>query len=128
MDSESVHGYFGLSYANYLVIPRTLMQSMPDEWQNRMVRCLEELNIAFRHIEQAEAYEVIPGTDGYLTELSEAELRELGYCIDWSNDVATYYDRLGNEIEHADVYHVIVPKADPVPHYNRGRTYIEPRL
>lgn len=40
---EPIHRYFGLSYASYLVVPRSLLQSMPDAWQARLVRCLEEL-------------------------------------------------------------------------------------
>lgn len=39
---ERIHGWFGLSYANYLVLPRSLLQSMPDEWQDRFVSCLDE--------------------------------------------------------------------------------------
>ncbi|WP_438028978.1 hypothetical protein [Sorangium sp. So ce233] len=38
-----IHLWFSLSYGNYLVIPRALLQSMPVEWQERMVKCLEEL-------------------------------------------------------------------------------------
>lgn len=45
--SEAVHGWFGLSYASYLVVNRSLLQSMPDEWQRRFVACLEELNAHF---------------------------------------------------------------------------------
>lgn len=41
--NEPIHSYFGLSYASYLVVPRSLLQSMPDPWQARLVRCLEEL-------------------------------------------------------------------------------------
>lgn len=41
--SDRIHEWFGLSYANYLVIQRTFLQSMPDEWQDRLVKCLEEL-------------------------------------------------------------------------------------
>lgn len=38
-----VHEWFSLSYSNYLVLPRSLMQAMPVEWQDRMVACLEEM-------------------------------------------------------------------------------------
>lgn len=38
-----VHDYFGLSYANYYVVPRSLLQSMPAEWQHRFVDCLDEM-------------------------------------------------------------------------------------
>lgn len=41
--SEAIHTYFGLSYANYLVLPRTVLQSMPDEWQGRFVKLLNEI-------------------------------------------------------------------------------------
>jgi hypothetical protein len=37
-----VHDWFGLTYASYLVLPRSVMQSMPVEWQRRMVALLEE--------------------------------------------------------------------------------------
>jgi hypothetical protein len=84
-DNEPVHLWFGLTYANYLVLHRSLMQSMPVEWQRRMVRCLAEFEDAFRHIERAEQYEVrVRGADGRY-------------------------------------------RPDPVPHYNRGRTHVEPR-
>ena len=44
---ESIHGYFGLSYANYLVLPRTVLQSMPDEWQEQFVVLLEQVPETF---------------------------------------------------------------------------------
>ena len=82
---RDIHTYFGLTYANYLVLPRTLLQSMPEEWQDRFVECLNEAEEAFSHIDQAESYMVLPRDP-----------------------------RTGRFIK------------DPVPHYNRGRTYIEP--
>jgi hypothetical protein len=42
-----VHEWFELSYAQYLTIPRSIMESMSNEWQERMVKCLEELNETF---------------------------------------------------------------------------------
>jgi hypothetical protein len=41
---EPIHEWFELSYANYLTIPRTALQSMPVNWQERFVKCLEELD------------------------------------------------------------------------------------
>lgn len=43
VDNDAVHTYFGLSYAAYLVVPRSLLQSMPDPWQSRFVRLMNEL-------------------------------------------------------------------------------------
>jgi hypothetical protein len=53
---EPVHCYFELSYANYLVIPRTALQSMPLEWQKRFIECMEQLDEA---IDWRQNYEVI---------------------------------------------------------------------
>lgn len=41
---EPVHLWFNLTYASYLVLPRTALQSMPLDWQRRFVECLEELD------------------------------------------------------------------------------------
>lgn len=45
--SEDVHGWFGLTYANYQVLHRSLMQDMPPEWQHAFVALLEELRAAY---------------------------------------------------------------------------------
>lgn len=44
---EPIHSWFELTYANYLAIPRSILQSMPQEWQARFVQCLEELDETF---------------------------------------------------------------------------------
>ena len=43
----NVHCWFGDTYAQYLTIPRSVLQAMPLEWQARIVRCLEELDGTF---------------------------------------------------------------------------------
>lgn len=86
-DNEPVHLWFNLSYANYLVLHRSLMQSMPIEWQRRMVRCLAELDEAFRHVDKADSY-----------------------LVQARNDSTGTFAK------------------DPIPHYNRGRTFIQPLL
>lgn len=37
-----IHNWFGLSYANYFVAPRLLLDSMPLDWQRRFVELVEE--------------------------------------------------------------------------------------
>ncbi|MGE5597052.1 MAG: hypothetical protein ACM3S1_13590 [Hyphomicrobiales bacterium] len=144
---KAIHRHFGLSYANYLVLSRTLLQSMPDQWQARFVALLDEMHDAFQHVPQAEAYEVTAGTEHIVNEMTPDQLEEAGITEDeydepvpedlspfdlaeWreehAKDVSTYYDRDGNEVD-PDSY-VLIPCADPVPHYNRGRARIEPRL
>jgi hypothetical protein len=44
---DDIHAWFELSYANYLVLPRSLMQSMPGHWQRRMVALLNEMDEHF---------------------------------------------------------------------------------
>lgn len=39
-----IHEFFGLSYAQFLVLSRTVLQSMPLDWQKRFVKCLMELD------------------------------------------------------------------------------------
>ena len=34
--------WFSLSYASWLTLPRVLMHEMPDEWQERMAKLLNE--------------------------------------------------------------------------------------
>ena len=46
---EPIHDFFGLTYASYLVLPRTMLQSAPVEWQQRFVKQLQELDELFGH-------------------------------------------------------------------------------
>ena len=41
---DAIHNYFELTYAEYLTIPRSVLQSMPDEWQRKFVELLEVLD------------------------------------------------------------------------------------
>jgi hypothetical protein len=44
VELNPIHLWFELTYAQYLTIPRSVLQSMPQGWQARMVACLEELD------------------------------------------------------------------------------------
>lgn len=81
-----IHTWFELTYASHLVLNRTLLQSMPDQWQERFVGLLRELEGAFPRGLTPPGYWLRPRGEG------------------------------NKFIE------------DPCPHYNRGRTYIEPNL
>lgn len=39
---EKLWRWFGLSYASWITIPRVLAHNMPNKWQNKMTRLLEE--------------------------------------------------------------------------------------
>jgi hypothetical protein len=45
-EPEPIHTWFELTYSNYLVLHRSIMQSMPVEWQRRFVACLDEMREA----------------------------------------------------------------------------------
>jgi hypothetical protein len=42
--SGPMHEWFELSYAKYLTIPRSIIQSMPVGWQAEFAQCLRELD------------------------------------------------------------------------------------
>lgn len=124
---RDVHTHFGLSYANYLVLPRTLLQSMPAEWQDQFVVLLDQLGTAFQHVPQAEAYDVIPGIERTVADMTKEELSRSGITKEvMGNGDARYFDENWNDQNPDETAFIEV--ADPVPHYNRGRTRIEPNL
>lgn len=118
-----VHAFFSFSYCAYQVVPRVLAQSMPHAWQDRFVRCIEELQAAFGYLGDIE-YDVHTAESVYVNELTEAQQKLTGvFCIEGSPEGSDgYYDRDGNELNGYD--RVMVPVADPLPSYSRGRTRV----
>lgn len=57
--SEPIHDWFELSYSNYLVLPRSILQSAPVEWQRRFVTCLHELKSSVYHLDVNDNYTVL---------------------------------------------------------------------
>ena len=53
-----IHDWFGLSYANYLVIPRSVLQSLPRNTQLDLVDILEEANRMFGEYKFPTEYQV----------------------------------------------------------------------
>lgn len=82
-DDQAIHSYFSLSYDSHLVRSRSMLQSMPPEWQRKFVALLREFDDAFEEYQPARVRYAVQARDG-------------------SGRYAP----------------------DPVPHYNRGRTYI----
>lgn len=122
---EHVHTWFSLSYCNYAVAPRTLLQSMPDEWQERWVKLMDEFHEAFVHVPQADGYEITPGTWQYIEDCTDQQLKLAG-VTESDEDPDVFYSKDGEELTHTSW--VFVPGSEPVPHYNRGRAYIAPRM
>jgi len=136
---KDVHTSFGLSYSNYLVVERTLLQSMPPDWQHQFVTLMDQLNAAFRHVERSECFDVTPGVEREVGELTATEMQALGVTppepftgdeddedayLNWLIDAKWLY----RGEEYGSEERIVFPVADPVPHYNRGRAYVEPRF
>ena len=58
-DPEPIHSWFELSYSSYLVLPRSILQSMPVEWQRRFVECLHEARDAAEPLNMNDRYTVL---------------------------------------------------------------------
>jgi hypothetical protein len=132
LEQHDIHGWFGLSYSNFLVLPRALMQSMPEEWQYRFTALVDELRAAFAHLEHPE-YHVEAGRWVYLDDLTDAQFKALGISRsddqvpdddEESDRTVAYYDRNGQEIDQHSAS-VFLPGMDPIPRYNRGRTRVQ---
>jgi hypothetical protein len=131
-----IHTWFGLSYSNYLVIPRTLLQSMPDAWQRSLTGLLEEIGEAFADVPQAQAYKVAAAEEHEVSDLTPEQLAAEGITVgdapcdlyhDHADGVAclplrVYTDADGRQMEPWE--RVLIPVPDPVPPDNRGRTRI----
>lgn len=121
---EAIHEYFGLTYANYLVRPRTLLQSMPGEWQQRFVQLLNELETAFEHEPQAQRYHVQAEQWESPNVMDRGTLERLGSTL--SDDGTEAIDPDG-DAHDASLPCLFVPEPDPVPYYDRGRARLTPR-
>lgn len=94
--ADKLHLWWELSYAQYLTVPRSVMQSMPDDWQSRMALLLEELD---------ERIEWRPKEGCYKVELRD-------YCYQFDADAEREVFAWGPEI------------TDPLMDYQRGRRRI----
>lgn len=131
-EQRDVHGWFELTYSNFLVLHRSLMQSMPADWQHRMVTCLDEIRQAFDHLEHP-SFKVLTGKWCYLSDLSDSDMERLGVTTGCDEDAdpnhecspgqCDYFQ--GDEELDEHTACVFVPGRDPIPHYSRGRTHVK---
>jgi hypothetical protein len=124
--SESIHSFFGLSYANYLVVPRTLLQSMPDEWQYKFVELLHEMWREFPQVDLPNYYVQALARDiQRITEYIECEdCKGTGRDSEDDEEECEWCNGTG-EVEGEERWETPEEAGiinDPVPHYWRGRT------
>lgn len=80
--SDPIHEWFELSYAQYLTIPRSVLQSMPESWQADFVALLEELDETIDWRPQAGRYwvQLRDGRGRYVDDpLKEYERRQIAH-------------------------------------------------
>lgn len=64
-DNDPIHSFFGLTYAKYLTLPRSILQSMHEEWQKDFVKLLEILDITCINMDiETPDYTVLARKDG----------------------------------------------------------------
>jgi hypothetical protein len=125
-----IHTWFSLTYANYLVLPRSVLQSMPEDWQHRFTALLEEMDTAFGHLDWP-AYDVraLKRPAQVITPYIDCEDCTNGLTADEEDCPTCKGD---GDIEDPEGSRYETPEEvgfrdDPIPHYNRGRTKLEPR-
>lgn len=126
--------WFSLSYSNYLVLQRSILQSMPVDWQYRFTAIIDEMNDRMGEEMKArmpssycvrvlarEREWVRPECercDGEGTELDEDDVIDdcpvcNGSGVDYDGPLR---QETAEEVGFVD---------DPIPHYNRTRTRID---
>ncbi len=43
LNEQYINNWFELTYSSYLVLPRLILQSMPNAWQKRFIELLEQI-------------------------------------------------------------------------------------
>ena len=83
-EDDYIHNWFGLTYANYLVLPRSILQSMDAEWQKKMVDLLNEMEEKMRN-------EGLENTPDYSVNAKDSNGKYI-------RDIYRYYWRNNNRI------------------------------
>lgn len=110
---------------DYLVVPRSLAQSMPLRWQQMFARLLADLHDAYGHLEWPE-YRVVPSRRERLVDLDEQQLSSAGYVADLDSEGdLVYRDAAEQPVPDAASRRVLAPVIDPLPPPSAGR--VEPR-
>jgi hypothetical protein len=100
---------------DYVVLPKSLVQAMPLQWQNAMTQILQEFHQTFAHLNWPE-YRVTPSRKEKLVNLDEEQLAEVGYLVEIDVDgELVYRERSGRRIENPEEMEVLVSVMDPIP-------------
>lgn len=128
--STPLHDYFGTARpgadANYVVLPRSLVEAMPLPWQQHMTYLLAEFHEAFAHVTWP-IYRVQPSRHEKLADLDEEQLAEVGYLVEIEPDgEVVYRDRSGRVVGSPADTTVLVSCLDPIPPPRSTQQYPRP--
>ena len=99
----------------YVVLPRSLVESMPLPWQQHMTSLLSELHHAAAHLNWP-IYRVVPSRVERLVDLDDDQLAEVGAIMEIDTDgELVYRERNGGRIMNAEDRTVLVSCTDPIP-------------
>lgn len=106
--------------ADHLVIPRSLLQSMPLRWQQVFVGMLADLHDAYGHLPWPD-YVVVPSRWERLADLDEEQLAAVGYYPDLGPDGELQYRDATDTVVSDPGHRVLAPVDDPLPPAAAGR-------
>lgn len=111
---------------DYLVVPRSLAQSMPLRWQQVFVGLLADLHDAYRQLDWP-VYQVTASRRELLTDLDEQQLRAVGFVADLDSDgTLVIKDSAERPVPDAHATRVLAPIVDPIPPASAGRVAPRP--
>jgi hypothetical protein len=100
---------------DYLVVPRSLAQSMPLRWQQVFVGLLADLHDTHAGLPWPD-YRVVPSRRERLVDLDEEQLHAAGYVADLDgNGALEYRDAADRPVDDPQHHRVLVPVDDPLP-------------
>ena len=105
---------------SYVVLPRSLAESMPLPWQQQMAYLLDELHRTYDDVPWP-IYRVVPSRAERLVDLDESQLAEAGYLLEIdSSGELVYRDRNDSVVSDPQSTKVLVPCPDPIFHQPRA--------
>jgi hypothetical protein len=109
----------------YVVLPRSIAESMSLPWQQQLVGLLSQFHQAHRGLSWP-VYRVVPSRYEKLVDLDEEQLAEAGYLVEIDADGdMVYRERNGRKVDDPANTTVLVSCLDPIP--RRGGAARQPR-
>ncbi|GHF24048.1 hypothetical protein GCM10017786_67870 [Amycolatopsis deserti] len=110
----------------YVVLPRSLAESMSLPWQQQMAGLLAQFHQTHRSLSWP-IYRTVPSRYEKLVDLDEEQLAEVGYLVEIDADGdMVYRERSGRKVEEPENTTVLVPCLDPIPPRGQARREAAP--